>query len=113
LSGTPTFSSTGPETFQVTVIPLLNSESLLRELKKLVTTEPTESIKVPTGIPPHINNAILIKKILDLCINTLEEVKQLAESVKNAVRSKRRESDGKWPNSYGANEVDFRQPYIG
>jgi hypothetical protein len=58
------------------LIPLLNNESLLQELKKLVTTEPTESMKVATGIPPHINNAILIKKILNLCIGTLEEVKK-------------------------------------
>ena len=66
-------------------IPLLNNEPLMQGLKAFVTTEPTESMKVPTGVPPHINNAILIKRILDLCINTLDEVKTLTKSVKAAV----------------------------
>ncbi|KAI2510970.1 hypothetical protein MHU86_3442 [Fragilaria crotonensis] len=66
-------------------IPLLNNASLLQGLKGLVTIQPTESMKVSSGIPPHVNNAILIKKILDLCIGTLEEVKKLTESVKAAV----------------------------
>ena len=66
-------------------IPLMNNGQLLQQLKVLVTTEPSESMKVPTGIPPHINNAILIKRILDLCISTLAEVKHLTESVRTAV----------------------------
>ena len=66
-------------------IPLLNNEPLLHKLKELVTTEPTESMKVPTGIPPHVNNAIVMKKVLDLCIDTLEEVKALTTRVQTAV----------------------------
>jgi hypothetical protein len=42
-------------------------------------------MRVTTGIPPHINNAILMKEILNLCISTLEEVQMLTERVTVAV----------------------------
>ena len=41
---------------------------------------------VATGIPPHVQQAELIGKTLNLCIETLEEVKQFAITVKDAVK---------------------------
>ena len=38
-----------------------------------------------TGIPPHIQNAILCTKLLKLCSETLGEVKELTTNIKAAV----------------------------
>lgn len=66
-------------------IPLLHRRDLLLRLKGLVTTKATESMKVATGIPPHIEHARQMKKCIDLCSSTLGEVKNLKEEVKQAV----------------------------
>jgi hypothetical protein len=66
-------------------IPLLHRRDLLLRLKGLVTTNATDSMKIATGIPPHIDHARQIKKCIDLCSSTLGEVQKLKEEVKQAV----------------------------
>jgi hypothetical protein len=87
-------------------IPLLNNESLLQELKKLVTLEPTDSMRVATGIPPHINNAILMKEILVYQhVGRSPNVDRKSDSC--SVGSVRGEGNGKWSDYHGTNEKDL------
>jgi hypothetical protein len=67
-------------------LALFHDDLLLRDLKKLVTTDPTDSMKVATGIPPHVSNAILIKRVLDTCIETLKEVNKITDNVRESVK---------------------------
>jgi hypothetical protein len=68
------------------MIPLLSNVALLEELKLLVTIESEGHMTVATGIPPHIRQAVLIKSTLDVCKETFEAVKSMAEGVKDAVK---------------------------
>jgi hypothetical protein len=68
------------------MIPILSTPELLRDLKELVTLEPKGNVKSATGIPPHIQNASVAKKILSLCEATLEAVKGMIETVKTSVK---------------------------
>ena len=61
------------------MIPLLQNPALLARLKEHVTTRPSVAMKIATGIPPHIHLAVMVKKVLECCTETLEEVKLLAE----------------------------------
>lgn len=67
------------------LIPLLHDKDLLLNLKALVTTEPTESMKTATGIPPHIQSAVMVKKVLEICTTVLEEVRDITMQVKESV----------------------------
>jgi hypothetical protein len=66
-------------------IPLLNNEALLARLKPLVTTDPGGQILKATGVPPTIEIAQNSKKVLALCIETLEGVQAMGETIKDAV----------------------------
>jgi hypothetical protein len=66
-------------------IPLLNNEALMVQLKPLVTTDPIGQIRKATGVPPTIEIAQNSKKVLALCIETLEAVQAMGETVKDAV----------------------------
>lgn len=55
-------------------IPLLNNSALIDRLQTLVTCNKTDSMKVATGIPPHIEQAITMQKLLTVCTKTLETV---------------------------------------
>ena len=66
-------------------IPILNHPALLRDLKELVTIKPSPQMSTPTGIPPHVHHARLTTSYLQLCQDTLNEVKSMAEGVKKAV----------------------------
>jgi hypothetical protein len=66
-------------------IAILQRPELLEALKPLVSLEPSGTVLVSTGIPPHVSMQRQLKKVLDLCSNTLEEVKKIAVSVKDAV----------------------------
>ena len=47
-------------------LAILDNHDLLRELQNLVTTDPTPGvIETPTGIPPHVNHARLLKNVID------------------------------------------------
>jgi hypothetical protein len=66
-------------------IPLLNDPALLRDLKELVTIEPSPHVSTATGIPPHVHHAKLTTSCLELCRLTLTEVKSMATDLKKAV----------------------------
>jgi hypothetical protein len=62
---------------------LLQDRTLLSELKKLVTLEPTEGVMTrPTYIPPHIGLAKQLKEVLD-------QVSDLISSFGTQTQSKR------------------------
>jgi hypothetical protein len=67
-------------------LPLLSNPELLKDLKELVTLEPIGHVKQATGIPPHVQHAKIAREILALCVKTLEEVRQMAETVKESVK---------------------------
>jgi hypothetical protein len=66
-------------------IPLLNQPALLRDLKALVTLAPSPHVCNPTGIPPHVHHAKLTTSCLNLCQQTLTEVRNMSADVKKAV----------------------------
>jgi hypothetical protein len=68
------------------MIPLLSNPTLMNDLKELVTLEPKGQVTTPMGIPPHIQHASVAKKILLLCVETLETVQQMADNVKESVK---------------------------
>jgi hypothetical protein len=67
------------------LIPLLSNPQLLNDLKELVMLEPIGHVKAATGIPPHVQNAKVAKEILNTCVDTLKEVKEMATTVQEAV----------------------------
>ena len=67
------------------LIPLLNKPELLQRLKAKVHIEAGGQVSRVTGIPPHIDNAVLCTKLLTLCKETLVEVRSLTSSVRDAV----------------------------
>ena len=66
-------------------IPLLQNPDLLRRLKAKVTIEPTESMRTPTGVPPHVKQLNLMTTLLKLCQTTLEKVNDQAETVRLSI----------------------------
>jgi hypothetical protein len=67
-------------------IPLLSNPELLKDLKELVTLKPEGHVQQATGIPPHVQNAKVAKEILNTCVETLNEVKEMATTVHEAVK---------------------------
>jgi hypothetical protein len=63
------------------MIPLLSNPDLLQDLKELVTLEPEGQVKDASSIPPHIQNAKMVRKVLDTCLETLEQVKGMNQMV--------------------------------
>jgi hypothetical protein len=66
-------------------IPLLNNLALLRDLKALVTLDPSPQVLTATRIPPHVHHAKLTKSCLELCQSTLTKVKKLSSDARQAV----------------------------
>jgi hypothetical protein len=75
---------------------ILENAALLQNLKKLVTTEPTENMSRPTGIPTHINLEEKMDRILLHNIDFLDQLKLqttvIREAVKVAIQEIDRES---------------------
>ena len=67
------------------LVPLMNSPELLKRLQKKVSLKEGGQVSRVTGIPPHIQNAMLCSKLLKLCSKTLAEVKLLTTNIKDAV----------------------------
>ena len=67
------------------LVPLTNSPELLKRLQSKVSLKVGGQVSRVTGIPPHIQNAVLCSKILKLCGETLAEVKHLTNNIKDAV----------------------------
>ena len=70
-------------------IPILNEPKLLANLLPLVTTEPSDKIQAPTGIPPQVR---LLSKLTDL-LNLFQDKRKsqrgmhfsLCETVQSAI----------------------------
>ena len=74
-------------------LPLLHDYQLIAQLKPLVTTDPTEGIMaVATGIPPHIELANLVVKLLDTTRDIHNkfdaQTTTLIDAVKDAIENK-------------------------
>ena len=67
------------------LMSLMNNPQLLERLKGKVGLKVGGQVSRITGIPPHIQNALLCTKLLQLCSETLVEVKELTTNIKAAV----------------------------
>ena len=72
---------------------MLHDKDLIRNLKPLVTTEPTPGVMTtPTGIPPHIELASQVQKILNTTTQLMTEfgkqTEGIIDAVKNAIEEK-------------------------
>ena len=67
------------------LIPLMNNPKLLQRLQNKVSLNNGGQVSRVTGIPPHIQNAVLCSKLLKVCGETLAEVKKLTTNIRNAV----------------------------
>ena len=45
---------------------------MVNELKALVTTDPSDVIREPTGIPPHLGQSIKLQNLLEIATTCLE-----------------------------------------
>lgn len=73
-------------------IPILHDDALLGELRMLVTTEPTTGVMTtPTGIPPHVELATNVQKLLSMVtdlVNCLgKQTNGLIDAVKTAIEN--------------------------
>jgi len=67
-------------------IPLLHNSTLLNELKRLVTIEPTPGVMVtPTGVPPHVGLAIQVAQVLDKLDELVQQFGQHGDNLMLAV----------------------------
>jgi hypothetical protein len=66
-------------------IPILNNQPLLERLKLIVTLEPGGQVHIPSDIPPRIDQTVLTRKALELCVTTLEEVRAMSDKEIEAV----------------------------
>jgi hypothetical protein len=68
------------------LIQLLSNPTLLKDLKELVTLQPEGQMTTPTGIPPHVASATMLQKVLTVCTNTLETVKDMTQRIEQGVK---------------------------
>ena len=73
------------------LIPILQHLELLEELKKLVTIEPTERMKVATGVPRFTKLLKKVNKMGEVGEKTLEKMEEMSnrlpEMVKDAINT--------------------------
>ena len=70
-------------------IPLFSRPpSLLTELKKIITTEPSERVRMATGIPPHVEAMSKLDDLYELIKEEREERRNHYEEIKNAISDK-------------------------
>ena len=68
-------------------IPLLFEPELVSELKDLVTTDPSDVIREPDGIPSHVGQSIKLQNLLEIATSCLELLRNQAVDIKQ-VRQK-------------------------
>jgi hypothetical protein len=66
-------------------IPILNNRPLLDRLRLIVSCESGGVMTRATGIPPHIEQIVMTRKVLGMCVDTLEEVRNMSEKIQEAV----------------------------
>ena len=64
---------------------IFQDESLLQELKLLVSTQVSEVMK-PTGIPPHVNQMVAIQEMHDSLHSVIEKFETQTLTIVNAVK---------------------------
>ena len=69
-------------------IPLFTHPTLLTNLKPLVTTKPSDRIRMATGIPPHVEAMTKINELAELIREEREERRQHYEEIKQTVGDK-------------------------
>ena len=74
-------------------LPLILFPKLLDELKNLVSTEPSSVLKKATGVPPHIEQSIKTRKILDTVTDILTAVNNQFVDFKKLVHEAFEERD--------------------
>ena len=68
-------------------LALLHEPELLLELKtEHLTLEPTDQVPRATGVPPHIDHAIALKGIFDVCTGISSKLDDQQEAVCKSVR---------------------------
>ena len=63
-------------------IPLLFDTNLVDKLRPLVTTDPSNVIREPTGIPPHVEQGIKLQNLLEIETSCLELLQNQAMDIK-------------------------------
>ena len=71
-----------------TSIPILCNHSLLLELKKVITSEPSDRIRMATGIPPHVEAMGSIQDLTSLIKQEREDRLEHYEQIKVAIAEK-------------------------
>lgn len=71
---------------------IFQDESLLQELKMLVSTQESEMMK-PTGIPPHVNQMVVIKEMHNSLHSVIEKFETQTLTIVNAVKDAIHEND--------------------
>ena len=71
---------------------ILQDESLLAELKKMVSTKESQEMK-PTGIPPHVNQMIAMKEMHASLHSIIENFNTQTVNIVNAVKDAIHEND--------------------
>jgi hypothetical protein len=69
----------------LSAVPLLQNPELLNQLKTKITIEPTHSLAVSTGIPPHVKQLNLMTSLLELCQTTLLRVNEQSAIVRESI----------------------------
>jgi hypothetical protein len=69
----------------LSAVPLLQNPELLNRLKMKVTIEPTNSLAISTGIPPHVKQLNLMTSLLELCQTTLLRVNEQSTIVRESI----------------------------
>ena len=67
-------------------LPLLQCPELINELSPLVSTKPSEQLSAATGIPPHVNQASILEKIVQTTDQVLQKLLNMTTELKTAVQ---------------------------
>ena len=57
----------------------------MSELRNKISTVPGNMIKRATGIPPHIQTAVTMYKLINITTDTLEEVRNLTLNMRTVI----------------------------
>jgi hypothetical protein len=67
------------------LLPVLNDEELLLELKGLLTLEANDHVPMATGVPPHVEHQQAIKDVHAVCIETRNTVAQFRNDIEKLI----------------------------
>ena len=66
-------------------IPILRDSNLISELRNKISAAPSNAIKRATGIPPHMQTAITLHKLISITTDALEEVRNLTLNMRAVI----------------------------